>query len=106
MTQSQGIRLSMWGSRFIILKGACSKIFGNWQIWSLFLQIISSMMKKITNIYLICKQFEKTILLFYKIIGNYVFQDFHNVPPHICLQETFYYFLLAFSAKERNKQRY
>ncbi len=29
-----------------------------------------------------------------------------RVPPHICLQETFYYFILAFLAKERKKQQY
>ena len=28
------------------------------------------------------------------------------VPPQICLQETCYYFVLAFLAKERNKQQY
>ncbi len=32
-------------------------------------------------------------------------KEFHMYPPHICLQETFYYFILAFLAKERNKQQ-
>ncbi len=34
----------------------------------------------------------------------FFWKEFHMYPPHICLQETFYYFILAL-AKERNKQQ-
>ena len=70
------------------LKGACSEIFGNefslnWQIWSIFCQNIIHG-ENIANMYLICKQFEKTMfmLLIVFLIFKRVFRWFLQNVTH------------------------